>query len=48
MDSNSATVHGIYAFQEVDRLTRPVVVVLVMSLPIYWKFCYVDSMSTKY
>ena len=34
-DSISATFQGIFAIQCVDRSTKPVVVVLVMSLHIY-------------
>ena len=34
-DLNSATFQGIFAIQDVDRSTKPVVVVLVMSLHIY-------------
>ena len=37
-----------YLQKDVDRSTKPVYVVLVMSLHIYWKFCYFDSMSSKY
>ena len=47
-DSISATFQGIFAIQCVDRSTKPVVVVLVMSLHINWKVRYVDSMSRKY
>ena len=39
---------GIFAIQDVDRSTKPVDVVLGMSLHIYWNFCYVDSTSNKY
>ena len=34
--------------KDVGRSTKPVDVVLVMSLHIYWKVCYFDSMSSKY
>ena len=34
--------------QYVDRSNKPVDVVLVMSLHTYWKFCYFDSISSKY
>ena len=45
----SETFHGTFAiFKDVDRSTKPVDVVLVMSLHIYWKVCYFDSMSSKY
>ena len=37
-----------YLQKDVDRSTKPVDVVLVMSLHIYRKFCYFDSMSSKY
>ena len=47
-DSKSETFPGIFAIQDVDRSTKPVDVVLVMSLHIYWKVCYFDSMSSKY
>ena len=47
-DSIAATFQGIFAIQHVDRSTKPVVVVLVMTLHIYWKVFYVDSTSSKY
>ena len=34
---------GIIAIQDVDRSTKPVVVILVMSLHIDWKFCCTSS-----
>ena len=37
-DSNSATFQEIFAIQDVDRSTKPVVVVLVMSLHFIGKF----------
>ena len=42
-DSNSATFQGIIAILDADRSTKPVVVVLVMSLHIYWKCCCTSS-----
>ena len=48
-DSNAANFQGIFAIQDVDRSTKPVVAVLVMTLHIYWKVFYVDSTtSSKY
>ena len=49
-DLNTATFQRIFATQDVDRSDKPLVVVhvLVMSLHINWKFCYVDSTSSKY
>ena len=47
-ESKSETFHGLFAIQDIDRSTKPVDVVLVMSLHIYWKVCYFDSMSSKY
>ena len=38
-DSKSETFHRIFAIEDVDRSTKPVDVVLVMSLHIYWKVC---------
>ena len=48
LDLSSEIFHAIFANQDVDRPTKPVVVVLVISLHIYVKLCYVDSMSSKY
>ena len=48
LDLSSATFHVIFANQDFDRSSKPVVVVLVISLHIYVKLCYVDSMSSKY
>ena len=45
--SNSETLQGILAIQDIDRLTKPVVIVLVISLHNYWKLCYFDSTSSK-
>ena len=42
-DSNSATFKGIFAIQDVDRSTKPVVVVLVMLLHIYLECCCTSS-----
>ena len=42
-DSNSVTFQGIFAIQDVNRSTKPEVVVLVMSLQIYWKCCCTSS-----
>ena len=47
-DSKSETFHGIFAISDVNSWTKPVDVELVMSLHIYWKVCYFDSMSSKY
>ena len=44
-DSNSANFHRIFAIQYVDHSSKPVIVVLVVSLHIYWNFCNVNSVS---
>ena len=43
--------HSDHVTRDVDRATKPVVVVLFMSLHIkqtHWQFCYVDRTISKY
>ena len=47
-DSNSGILNLKLSTEYLHRSTKPVDVVLAMSLHIYWKVCYFDSMSSKY
>ena len=47
-DSNSATFQGIFAIQDIDRSTKPVVVVLVMLLDIYFVTSIARARNNRY